>query len=380
VRPIRLLAIIEASTVTGPAKNLLQFGQLGPECDPPVELTVVTFRRGAAGADGFLDAVKEAGLPLRVIPESGAYDRTVLDRLRQAVREEQPTVIQSHAVKSHFLVRSSGLHRELPWVASHHGYTWPSLKARVYNGFDQWSLRAARRVLTVTNAFVPELMARGVKRERLEVIHNAIAPVLPRPAGEVAALRARWGLSVRDRTILSVGRLSREKDHIALLEAFAGLAVPATRLLIVGEGPERARIEAGISRLGIGERVILTGQQSSAMPFYAVADLAVLPSRSEGSPNALLEAMAAGVPAVATRVGGVPEIACDGETALLVPAGETGALRTAMGRLLEDAGLSERLASAARQLVEREYTPRSRAQRLAAFYRGVLEEGPAQRS
>src|SRR5205823_11585403 len=114
-----------------------------------------------------------------------------------------------------------------------------------------------------------------------------------------------------------VGRLSREKDHIALLEAVdllrarLGPAV-APHLVIVGEGPERSRIEDKIRRLNLGSTVTLTGQRDSAEPYYGIADVAVLSSRSEGSPNALLEAMAAGVPAVATRVGGVPEIVTHG--------------------------------------------------------------------
>lgn len=373
MKPIRLLAIIEATTVTGPAKNLLQFGRLGKLCDPPVELTVATFRRGGREADPFLAAVQAAELPVRVITEASAYDRGVLDRLREVAREVRPTVIQSHAVKSHFLVRSSGLHRAVPWVASHHGYTWPTLKARAYNYVDYWSLRGARRVLTVTGAFVPDLTGRGVQREHLKVIHNAIAAFVRPPDEELATLRERWGGRQTGRMILSVGRLSGEKDHLTLVEAFAGLAMPEARLMIVGEGPERARLEAAIERLGLRERVVLTGQQASATPFYALADVAVLSSRSEGSPNALLESMAAGVPTVATAVGGVPEIAQDGETALLVPPGDPTALRLAMARLLEDAALSQRLGQAARELVDREYTPQSRAQRLATFYQEVAQ-------
>ena len=118
--------------------------------------------------------------------------------------------------------------------------------------------------------------------------------------------------------ILIVGRLSREKDHLSLLRALSQLAVvrggegaAIAHLLIVGEGPERARIEAAIRHLGLSEMVTLTGQVPSAEPYYGIADLAVLSSLSEGSPNALLEAMAARVPVVATAVGGIPEIVCD---------------------------------------------------------------------
>ncbi len=109
--------------------------------------------------------------------------------------------------------------------------------------------------------------------------------------------------------MLIVGRLSKEKDHLTLIRALSRLQSRIDpHLLIVGEGPNRSSIEQEIARLGLAEQVTLTGHQPSAEPYYRIADLAVLSSLSEGSPNALLEAMAAGVPAVATAVGGIPEI------------------------------------------------------------------------
>jgi len=124
--------------------------------------------------------------------------------------------------------------------------------------------------------------------------------------------------------------------------------------------------------LWLAGNVILTGQQSSAEPYYGIADLAVLSSRTEGSPNALLEAMAAGVPLVATAVGGVPEIVNHGETALLVKPGDARALAEAMGRLLKDPRLGSALTARARQLVHERYAPEERTRRLVEIYRGVV--------
>jgi glycosyltransferase involved in cell wall biosynthesis len=283
----------------------------------------------------------------------------------------RPDIVQTHAVKSHFLARLAGVPERARWVAFHHGYTWPNLRARLYNQFDRWSLRTPGLILTVSQPFREELAARGAPRERIEVIHNAIRPGWG--AERRPELRDALGIPAQRKLILIVGRLSREKDHLALLEAVAALAGHDPHLLIVGEGPERARIEARAAALALGGRVTLTGQAPSAEPYYGIADLAVLSSRSEGSPNALLEAMAAGVPAVATNVGGIPEIVTHGEHALLVPPGDSAALAAAMDRVLGDPDLAAGLARRARKHVLARHTPEARIAALAAIYRRLLD-------
>jgi glycosyltransferase involved in cell wall biosynthesis len=143
-------------------------------------------------------------------------------------------------------------------------------------------------------------------------------------------------------------------------------------LVIVGEGPERARIEQTIRQLNLSQFVTLTGQMASAEPYYGIADVSVLSSRSEGSPNALLESMAAHVPTVATAVGGVPEIAGDKETALLIPTSDADAMATAIGSLLSDESLAHRLSEAAYQAVTTRFTPEARVTRLVEIYQSVL--------
>jgi glycosyltransferase involved in cell wall biosynthesis len=260
-----------------------------------------------------------------------------------------------------------------PWVAFHHGYTWPDLRARAYNQLDRWSLRAARRVLTVSEPFRRELMGRGVAAERIDVAHNAIDPQWGRredtPEAR-AALRARLGIGPEKRVVLIVGRLSSEKDHRTLLDAMRRLrsTAPEAHLLIVGEGPEHPRIEAAIRALGLAESVTMAGQVPSAEPYYGIADICVLSSLSEGSPNALLEAMAAGVPVVATAVGGIPEMVTHGESAVLIQPGDCQAMTGALTALLTDGELARRLAAKARDLVLERHPPEARMRRLVEIY------------
>jgi glycosyltransferase involved in cell wall biosynthesis len=372
MKPIRLLAILEATTITGPAKNLLQFAQYAREGDPAAEVEVAVFQR-AGQSNLFLETADRLGIRVHALVEAGRFDRAVMPALRSLAEERKPDLIQSHAVKSHFLVRTAGLDRAAPWVAFHHGYTWPDFKARAYNQLDRWSLRAARRVLTVSQPFRRELIGRGVAAERIEVVHNAIDPQWGQRREAPEALRAKLGIAPDARVLLIVGRLSLEKDHRTLLEAMRRLPgdAPAAHLVIVGEGPERPRIEETVRKLGLAGSVTLTGQVPSAEPYYGIADLCVLSSLSEGSPNALLEAMAAGVPVVATAVGGIPEMVSHGESALLIEPADCQAMTSAIARLLADGELARRLAERARQLIFERHTPQARTRRLVEIYSGL---------
>jgi len=370
--PVRLLAIIEAYSITGPAKNLLEFAKLARESG--VETTIATFTRGPS-SNLFVDTARENGFPVEVIQEAGLYDRSVIRNLSQLVERLRPDIIQTHAVKSHFLARCASLPSKAPWVAFHHGYTWPTRRARLYNQLDRWSLRTARKVLTVSLPFREELIARGVKPDRIEIIHNAIPPEWGRrfrDPGQAQALRAKLAIGADRNVILIVGRLSREKDHLTLLEAVARLpAELKPHVVIVGEGPERPRIEERVRSLNLTDSVTLTGQQESAEPYYGIAQVAVLSSLSEGSPNALLEAMAAGVPVVATRVGGIPEIVSHGETALLVEPGDISDMSISIARLLTDARFAQRLVERSREKILEHHAPQARMRKLLDIYAGL---------
>jgi glycosyltransferase involved in cell wall biosynthesis len=360
MKPIRLLAVLEAHTVTGPAKNLLQFAQLARS---EVDVQIATFHR-PGDPEVFMEAARRAGVEVHRIEEHGQFDRSVVPALQELHRRLAPDLVQTHAVKSHLLVRLAGLQ---PWIAFHHGYTWPNFRVRIYNQADRWSLRKASAVLTVSQPFADELSGMGVSRNRIHAIHNAIDRGWGHAKGTSAPLRIEPGKKV----ILIVGRLSREKDHLTLLDAVRELPEP-THLVIVGEGTERARIEQHIRATGREKDVTLTGQVPTAEPYYAFADVAVLSSRSEGSPNALLEAMSAGVPVVATAVGGIPEIVTNEQSALLVPPGDKDAMKAAIARLLRDSELRKRLALHARDAVETRHSPEGRASALCGIYRNLL--------
>jgi glycosyltransferase involved in cell wall biosynthesis len=389
---IKLLAVMEATTVTGPAKHLINFCQrarhqeLAAEGLPRVEASIVTFRRGAGAGETeepnrFVEAARAAGIEVDVIDERFRFDTSVIGQLRRIVETRAPDIIETHMIKSHFLVKLSGLGRRLHWVAYHHGYTTTDLKMLVYNQLNRWSLPSANRVITVCEPFARQLAGAGVAREKISVRHNSIGPAAEVGAEEVQALRRRLGVEGGERLILSVGRLSREKGHVDLIEALGELrrlnAGLDFKLIIVGEGPERVRVESAASAAGVSDRIVFAGHSSEVRAFYELADVLALPSHSEGSPLVLLEAMAAGLPVVATRVGGVPEIVNDGESALLVAPRDARAMAAALERVLTDEACARALAANASSRAASHFSPELQVRSLVEIYSRLVNGRPA---
>ncbi len=372
---IRVLAFLEAHSITGPAKVIVELAReamRGTGSAPRLEIVIATFLRGVS-ENGFTRALQAEGIPLEIIRERGVFDPRVAPQMRAILARRKPDILWTHAVKSHFLARLTAMHRKTHWIASHHGYTATDWKTRAYNELDRWSHRGAERVVTVCRKFAGDLTRRGIRPERIRVQHNPVRASQPPSHEAVADLRRSLGLTEGSRVVLSVGRLSLEKGHADLIRAFArvrSIAATPLRLVFVGDGPELARLEALARALNVRDATTFAGHQSDVRPYYAVADLFVLPSHSEGSPNVLLEAMDAGVPVVATAAGGIPEIVTAGESALLVEARDSQALAAAMARLLSDEDLRIRLTIAAREQLKM-HTPEIYFQELRAFFEEV---------
>jgi glycosyltransferase involved in cell wall biosynthesis len=353
------MAMLEAYSITGAAKAVLEFAKeaaYGHSGLPKIVLSILTFDRGQR-ENHLTNTIRGIGTPLDVVFERRRFDTNVISQLRVAAENRRADVIWSNSVKSHFLVRCAGLNRSRKWVAFHHGYTTTDVKMRIYNQLDWWSLQRADQVLTSSASFVEELVRKNVQPDHILVQHMPIRPFAPVSDKQKSELRHRLGFDDRTRVLLCVGRLSHEKGHADLVRAFPKMRELAgdsrLRLVLVGEGPERRRIEDLCRSLNLTDVVTLTGQQDDINPYYGIADVFLLPSLSEGSPNVLLEAMAAGVPVVATAVGGVPEVATSGRDAILVKKHDGAGLASATAELLKDQRLRDYLVSCAHEIVAR---------------------------
>ena len=380
-RGLRVLVFLEASTVAGAVKPVLEFAReaAANASERPIQLTMVLYQRRKQQS-GLIDIVRDAGIPIEVIAEHHAFDLRALPQLRNVVDRLRPDILWTNNTKSHFLVYLSGVDRNAEWIAFHHGYTQEARRTRIYNELDRWSLPRAKRVVTVCQAFATQLQGKGVPAERLRVLRNPIRRTTPISDAEKSRLRAGLGLNDVG-VLLSVGRLSQEKGHADLLHALAQMRAAQgsafqSRLVIVGDGPERNSLQRLCSELELDEVVRFAGFQADVRPYYAVADVFVLPSHSEGSPNVLLEAMAAGVPMVATAVGGLPEVLSNEVNALLVPKQNITELANAITRLLEEQALRQRLIEAGHEVVA-QHDPRSYFRSIAGLFEEVVREAAA---
>ncbi|MEO5926358.1 MAG: glycosyltransferase [Bryobacteraceae bacterium] len=380
---IKVLAYMDSEWVQGPPKSLLQFARSSGKAKdglPGIEISLVVPHRGEGRLQTpFVEAAESAGLHVDVVRESGPYDLRVVPQLRAMAHRVQPDILETHNVKPNFLMLLSGLWRRYPWIAFHHGYTWTNFRVHAYNQLDRASFRAAKQVVTVCDAFVHDLVRRGISRRKIAVQYPAITPYGPlsvEAEAKVAELRRMVGPDTR--IAVSVGRLSREKGHLTLIRGWGQMRRrwPEERvhLVVVGEGPERAKIEAELMREGLAGNVTLVGLQLEVQPYYEVADLLVLPSDSEGPAHVLLEAMVTRRPIAATKVGGIPEVVTD-ETALLVEPGDPDSLADAMYRALH-------LTEEKRQRMVKDaeadalaFTPERYRRSLIALYQKVLLEG-----
>ena len=375
---IRVLVFHENATATGLGRVALGFADAARHAEPDlpaVDVTFVTYRRDDKQT-GFASAALAGGIPVIEIPERQRWDARVLSHIRRIVCEFKPDILETHNIKSHFFVRASGLHRRFPWIAWNHGYTNKGRLDRAYNQIDRWSLHGAFRLMTMCRPFAAAMQELGVPEEKITILHNFVDGYIRPSAEDVSRLKQQMGLT-DELVIVTVGRMSLEKGHSDLLSAIALLKampdLPPHRFVLVGDGPEEENLRRQATSLGIEDRVLWAGFQRNVAPYYALATIYALPSHSEGSPNVILEAMAAGLPIAATRAGGVPEILEDNVTGLLAPTQNPQALAEAIRRLLLSEELRARLASAAQRQAQSAHTLHAYKRALTKFYVETLE-------
>lgn len=282
--------------------------------------------------------VIEAGVP------AGNSLRGLL-RLARILRRSQPCLVHTRNAEAFLYgalaARLAGVE---VLVHSEHGRTFDDAPRRLLA--QRWLSRFAQRIFAVS-AQLREDLARyvGIPAARIDVLHNGVDLERFR-GGDAAAARARLGVAAGALVVGSVGRLARVKDYDLLLRAVAALGDPRVHAVLVGDGPERAALQARADALGLADRVHFTGHRDDVAALLPGFDLFVLPSLSEGQSNTLLEAMAAGLPVVVSDAGGNPEIVRDGQDGRVFPAGDLPGCVQAIATLLADGALRARLAQA----------------------------------
>jgi glycosyltransferase involved in cell wall biosynthesis len=294
-----------------------------------------------------------------------------LRRVRQHVAAADADVLHTHLGYADLMGGLGARSLGLPSVATIHVMERsPGARERVKDELMAFARRrCAARVICVSEAAREWYLGTGwERRERVVVVPNGAA-ARPAAPGDRERVRSALGLGPADLAITMLGVLRPGKGHDVAMAAVSALRTrfPALKLLIVGDGPTRA----DVARLaaGLEGSVLLTGHRDDVPEVLAASDALVHPTERDAFPTALLEAMAAGLPIVATAVGGIPEIVVDGTTGLLIrPQAGAEGLADALRRLLDDPALRARLGAAGRRRFEERFTAEVWAERLRVVY------------
>lgn len=343
---------------------------------PSVECRFLTFPEQGRGAV-FVEQVRHGGFEAVQLdadfPRVGAAVREIAAWLRRW----EVSVVLCHGYKANLLGRVAARRAGAAAVAVSRGWTWESWRVRLYEWLDRRHLRWMDHVVCVSQGQAERVRRWcGVPPERISIIHNSARweafANIDRIQSRRQLMREFFGDAPVCGLVVGAGRLSPEKGFAVLIEAAAILqrsGMGPIGWVIFGEGRLHAVLQQQIRQRGLEGRVVLAGFRRDLDHLLPGADVVVLPSFTEGMPNVALEASAAGVPVVATAVGGTPEVILDGQTGYLVPAGDAKALARRVVQLLEDPPLRVRLGAAAQKRMREQFSFSAQA----AAYRRLLE-------
>ncbi len=333
----------------------------------------VTLLTGGQGP--FLDQLRARGIPTILLkhltmPIDPLRDWRAFHELRRALSGLEPDLVALHSAKAGILGRLVARSLRIPAVLTAHGWTFSpgarSWQVPVYRRIERLAGPLATRIIAVSEFDRRLALSAGITTpDRIVTIYNAL-PDLPRQ------LRADPGRTpVR---MIMVARFGPQKDHSTLLHALAGLRDREWELDLVGEGHLLQEMQALAAGLGLGERVRFLGQRMDVDQCLADAQISLLVTNWEGFPISILEAMRAGLPVIASAVGGNEESVQDGETGYLVPRGSVEVLRERIGRLLTASEQRIRLGRRGRERYEQDFGLEQMVSKTLTVYREVLTD------
>ena len=322
---------------------------------------------------GSAAAARAADLGLRVaaIRMRSDADLPAVGKLRRAIRDAGAQLVHMHTGRATWLGGLAARPLGVPTVSTRRmdRPVRRNLRNRLVYG------RLVDRAVGIAPAVSRLLREGGVDAGKIRTIWSAVDPTRVEARRARAEVRAQLGAREGDVVLLTTATLVPRKGIDVLLQALRRLD-DRFRLAVAGDGPERAALEAEAARLALSGRVSWLGRWDAVGDLLSAADISVLPSRAEGLGIAALEAMAAGLPIVASRVGGLAEAVVDGQTGVLVAPGEPDALAAALTRVGLDPDLAARLGAAGRARIEAEFLPARMVEGYDRLYRELIGGGP----
>lgn len=327
-----------------------------------------------AGTNGVLaDQLRANGVPYyclhHLARDVGPFqDVRCFSELRETLREIQPDIISTHSTKAGFIGRIAGKTLSIPTLFTAHGWGFtdgrPPLQAFAFWAVERTTAALAARIITVCESDrAAAVRAHLTSSDRLVTIHNAMPEI-------DETLQASPGNSPP--RLVMVARLSHWKDQPTLLQALSGLKDLKWQLELIGDGPLRKQLEDLTQSLDLTSRVTFLGFCRDVPERMAEAQLFLLISKWEGFPRSILEAMRAGLPVIASDVGGVRESVVDGTTGFVIPRGDVAYLRECLRKLITSTDLRVCMGKAGRARYEEKFTFDRLVERTTKVYESVL--------
>ncbi len=340
-----------------------------------------------AGPEGTIEpGIEAAGIPILREPflvrePAPLRDWLTLRRLERRFRRERYDIVHTHTSKAGFLGRLAAERAGVPLVVHtphgniFHGY-FPAWKTRLFVWMERHAARRTDRLIELTRGGIEEHLAEGIgRREQYAAVFSGIdtAP-FEKAVRNREETRRQLGFSHDDFVVGGVGRLERIKGFDYFVEAAKRIAeaAPEARFLLAGDGAQAGALKAAAAPLG--GRVRFLGLRNDVPALMAAMDVLVAPSRNEGMGRVVLEAGAAGIPTVASRVGGIPDVLDDNETGLLVPPGEVDALAEAVLALARSPERRRLMGATARAKVVPRYGLEKMVECIENIYEELLDE------
>jgi glycosyltransferase involved in cell wall biosynthesis len=393
---VRVLRVIARLNMGGPALHVAYLSAGLRDRGYDTTLVAGTLARGE---DSMAFVAEDLGIEIVRIEELGREISPLRDllatiRLARVIRRERPQILHTHTAKAGTVGRLAALlagSRRPPVVVhTFHGHVlrgyFGPVRSRLFLALERWLAAHTTALIAVGPQVRDDLVALGVApADRFTVIRLGIElEERVRPSEDGRAETRRYLGLPDDRFVIGwVGRMTAVKRTDDVLAAFKRLRDKGVEacLCMLGDGPDRERLERRASELGVIRDTLFLGYQEDVAPYYAAFDALVLPSANEGTPVSVIEALAAGTPVVATRVGGVPDVVRDGEEGFLVETGAIDEVAERLGRLARDPQLRQRLGRSGRSRVLKRYAVERLLDDVDRLYRELLvaSEGAARR-
>lgn len=348
----------------GPERQMLG---LAEHLRPRIETSFLSFSEGGR-CEAFLHEVRQKEFIGKSLQYDTPWLRAATRELTGSLARLKTEVLFCHGYKGGLLGRIAARRLQIPVIAVSRGWTAETWKVRIYEWLDRINLRWMDGVVCVSEAQASKVMRAGVAQERICVIPNSIdVSRFAQPSLEGREKLHKLFRSSPKMILGAAGRLSPEKGFDLFIETAIELSSKDASLGFIhfGDGPLRDELSEKIQQANLQDRVILAGFRDDLDDILPHLDMFVLPSYTEGMPNVILEAQAAGVPVVATAVGGTPEVVIDGETGRLVNAGDQQGLTEAVAALLKDVEQREHFSIQGKERVQSNFTFSAQAQAYA---------------